>query len=48
MMDSVQQELADADLPVYIHTLSPGMVLTGRFCCAASSVFLWMLTLAAG
>ena len=29
MMDSVQQELADADLPVYIHTLSPGMVLTG-------------------
>ena len=28
-MGSVQQELNDADLPVYIHTLSPGMVLTG-------------------
>ena len=36
MMDSVQQELADADLPVYIHTLSPGMVLTGVFRCAPS------------
>ena len=28
-MGSVQQELYDASLPVYIHTLSPGMVLTG-------------------
>jgi hypothetical protein len=28
-MGSVQQELNDANMPVYIHTLSPGMVLTG-------------------